>query len=81
MRKHKTIFELGKYTGPDLKIQVTLEAVLKICKARSIPFCQRELVEPELSRLGAAGIIELICPLKWAYVRSINVTWKMYGAN
>ena len=78
-----------------MQILVTLEAIPKYCKARPIPFCQRELVKPELSWLGAAGIIEPICPLEWGYVEVgkldmeyvwcllvevIHVTWIMYGA-
>ena len=66
--KHENVFakELGKYTGPDVKIQLTPETIPKVCKARPIQFAQGELVEQELSRLEAAGIIELLRHLERA---------------
>ena len=61
LEKYSDIFksELGTLKGFETKIYVDADAQPHYCKARTVPYALRGLVEKELQRLEAEDIIEL----------------------
>ena len=57
---------LGTLKGFDAKIHVDPNVTALFCKARSVPFLMRELVEKELDNLKSQGIIEPVTLSEWA---------------
>lgn len=66
--KHKAVFEpgLGTVNAYKAKILVDSDATPKYCKARSIPYLYREMVEKELNRLVEKGTLEPVEHSEWA---------------
>ena len=66
--KHKAVFEegLGTLKGFEAELQVDPKAQPKYCKARSVPYSMKVLVEEELDRLEKEGTIEPIAFSEWA---------------
>ena len=57
---------LGTLKGFEAKIHVDSNVTARFCKARSVPFSMRELVEEELDNLISQGIIEPVTLSEWA---------------
>ena len=68
LSRHEDVFAdgLGKYTGPEVHIRVAADAMPRFCKARPVPYAQRETVEQELHRLEQQGIIDPVDHSEWA---------------
>ena len=68
LRKRATMFkdELGTSQGYKAKIYVNAEIRPLFCKARSVPYAVRSLVEEELDRLVQQGIVEPVQFADWA---------------
>ena len=68
LEKYQAVFKpgLGTLKGVEAKLQVDPEARPRFCKARSVPYAMRTLVEKELDRLCAEGIIEPVSFAEWA---------------
>ena len=60
LEKYQAVFkpELGTLKGVEAKLQVDPDARPCFCKACSVPYAMQTLVEQELDRLCAEGIIE-----------------------
>ena len=57
---------LGTLEGFEATIHINPDATPRFCQARSIPFSMRALVEKELDRLVAEGIVEPVTFSEWA---------------
>ena len=57
---------LGIFHGRKAKIEVDPTAKPRYCKARPLPYAMRPLVEEELDRLVAEGILEPVTHSEWA---------------
>ncbi len=68
LERHAAVFkeELGTLKGATAKIYVDKDVQPRFCKARSVPYAMRELVEKELDRLLTAGILEPVEFSEWA---------------
>ncbi|ORU94825.1 MAG: hypothetical protein A6F71_09745 [Cycloclasticus sp. symbiont of Poecilosclerida sp. M] len=68
LTKHAVLFkpDLGKIKGFQAKLYVCPGAKHKFCKARTVPFAQKEGVELELQKLESAGIISPVQFSQWA---------------
>ena len=68
LRRHPEVFkdELGTLKGYQAKIYVDPAVKPRFCKARSVPYSMRSLVEDELDRLVQQGIIEPVQFADWA---------------
>ena len=68
LERHSKIFndELGTLKGHQAKIYVDPGAQPRFCKARTVPYAMRRLVEEELERLQKEGIIEPVQFADWA---------------
>ena len=68
LEKYQAVFKpgLGTLKGVEAKLQVDPEARPRFCKARSVPYAMRTLVEKDLDRLCAEGIIEPLSFAEWA---------------
>ena len=66
--KYPEVFEEGRGTlqGVEAKIQVDPNATPVFCRARTVPYAMRELVDEELSRLVAEGTLEPVESADWA---------------
>ena len=64
----KNLFEIGLGTlqGFKAKIHVDSAATPKFCKPRQVPYAMQEMMETELDRLLAKGIIEPVKFADWA---------------
>lgn len=58
--------ELGEFTGPPARIVVDSDVRPRFCKVRTVPYNLRELVDDELKRLEAEGIIFPVAYSEWA---------------
>ena len=58
--------ELG--TLKDFKVSLAIDESVKpkYCKARSVPYAMRALVDEELERLEKSGVIEPVAYSEWA---------------
>ena len=65
---HNPVFasELGTLKGHKIFIAVDPAAQPRFCKAHSVPFAMRLLVEEELYRLVQSGVIEHVKYSNWA---------------
>ena len=68
LKKYESVFSpgLGTLKGFEAKIHVDPNVTARFCKARSVPFSMRELVEKELDNLKSQGIIEPVTFSEWA---------------
>ena len=68
LERHKAVFDggLGKLKGYQAKIYVDPGAQPRFCKARTVPYAMRRLVEEELQRLEKEGIIDDVPFADWA---------------
>lgn len=68
LEDHQSLFEegLGTLKGYEASFQVDDSSKAKYCKARSVPYAIRPLVEEELHRLTKEGIIEPVAFADWA---------------
>ena len=68
LHKYKSVFRAGLGTLQGFKAKIIIEdnAIPKFCKARSIPYAFKEMVEKELNRLVSDGTLELIQFSEWA---------------
>ena len=68
LRRHPEVLkgELGTMKGYQAKIYVDPAVKPRFCKARSVPYSMRSLVEDELDRLVQQGIIEPVQFADWA---------------
>ena len=57
---------LGCYKGETFSIEVDPTVEPKFCKARPVPYAMRNMVDNELDRLIAEGIIEPVNHCRWA---------------
>ena len=68
LTKHIKFFanELGTLTGYKAKLNVDTTAMPRFCKARTVPYALKPLVESELNRLESEGIISPVQFSHWA---------------
>ena len=68
LKTHSAVFkdELGTLKGTTATIYVDKDVRPRFCKARVVPYAMRTLVDNELDRLQAAGIIEPVQFSEWA---------------
>ena len=68
LAKHAEIFtdELGTIQPFTASLQVRSDITPKFCKARSVPFAIKDVIESELERLEALGILEKVDYSEWA---------------
>ena len=68
LQRHKAVFQdgLGKLQGYQAAIQVDPDAQPRFCKARSVPYAMKEMVEKELDRLVEEGTVESVQFSDWA---------------
>ena len=68
LTKHIKVFanELGTLTGYKAKLNVDPTAMPRFCKARTVPYALKPLVESELNRLESEGIISPVQFSHWA---------------
>ena len=68
LEKYKEVFNesLGKLNGHEAQIYVDPDAQPRFCKARTLPYALRGIVEEELARLKKEGIIEPVQFAEWA---------------
>lgn len=68
LEKYKGVFEdsLGTLKGYEAKILVDSNVPPRFCKARSVPYSMRVLVEEKLDQLVQEGIIEPVQYADWA---------------
>ena len=68
LHKHKNVFRAGLGTLQGFKAKIIIEdsAIPKFCKARSIPYAFKEMVEKELNRLVSEGTLEPVQFSEWA---------------
>ena len=66
--KHEAVFQggLGELKGYQARILVNADAKPHFCKAQSVPYAYRELVEKELDCLVAEKILEPVQYAEWA---------------
>jgi len=57
--------KLGSFKGRQAKIEVDPKAVLRFCKARTLPYAMTERVEAQIDRLLSEGIIEPVEYTDW----------------
>ncbi len=70
LQRHRVMFSGGlTLKGFEASICVDPNAVLRFCKARSIPYAMREKVEVELQCLVDEGILEPVQFANWASPR------------
>ena len=67
-QKYKEVFaeNLGRLKTATVKLQIKPDTTPKFFKPRPVPYAIRELLEHELDRLEAAGIIEKVEHSEWA---------------
>ena len=68
LNKHQAIFidELGTIQNLRAKLNLKSDARPKFHKARSLPFALKDVVEKEIGRLEAAGILKPVSHSDWA---------------
>jgi len=68
LQRHKAVFQdgLGKLQGYQAVIQVDPDAQPRFCKARSVPYAMKKMVEQELERLVEEGTVESVQFSDWA---------------
>ena len=68
LSKYPDVFQggLGALKGHKAKIHIDTSVKPKFCKAHSVPYTMRELVDQELDRLVAEGILEPVTFADWA---------------
>ena len=68
LNKHQAIFtdELGTIKSLRAKLNLKSDARPKFHKARSLPFALKDVVEKEIGRLEAAGILKPVSHSDWA---------------
>ena len=68
LKKYEEVFkgELGTIKSFRAKLHVKKDAYPVFLKPRSVPFAMKQMIEKELQRLEAEGIIEKISHSKWA---------------
>ena len=68
LAKYDDLFEegLGKLKGHLVEIAVQEDAQPKFCKARPVPFAQKQRIETELERLERDGVIQPVSFSRWA---------------
>ena len=57
---------MGTHKDLNARIYVDLEAKPQYCKARSVPYAMRQMVEDELARLVEEGTLEPVLFASWA---------------